>query len=306
MRRSESVVRGAVFVAVCAVCVAGTAFPAESTPIYDESGNGLKQIMHAVDQAKKESKRVLIQFGGNWCGWCVKLHSLCQSDATLSATLNKNYIVVHLDTQSNPEVAKTYAPEAKSVPYLEVLDSDGNILTTQQTEVFESGGGHDPAKLNAWLVEWATKPVEAKQVLSTAVSHATKSEKKVLLVFGAPSCGWCRKLEAILHNDTVSPVMFKDYFVAKIDLSTQQGAQELETKYRTQGSGGIPWFAVLDAKAQAIMTADSPSIGNVGCPAKPEEIAWFQEVVAKTATRITPEERATLGEAFAEATKAKS
>ncbi|MFA6239476.1 MAG: DUF255 domain-containing protein [Candidatus Hydrogenedentales bacterium] len=308
MRVRKTALRNAVaiWVMTLAYGVAGYSYAAEAAPIYDESGKGLQQIMHAVDQAKKESKRVLVQFGGNWCGWCIRLHELCQKDATLTATLNKLFVVVLLDTRSNPEVVKSYAPDHKSVPYLEVLDADGNIITTQNTEVFELGSGHDPKKLNDWLTEWGTKPVDSKQVLDTTLSHAAKSDKKVLLVFGAPSCGWCRKLETILHSDAVSPIMFKDYLIAKVDLDSQSGAKELEAKYRTRGGGGIPWFAVLDAKAQAIVTADKPGSGNVGCPARPEEIAWFQEVVAKTGTRITPGERDELGRIFAEETKPKS
>ena len=48
--------------------------------IYDEKADGAKQIADALVVAKKENKRVLLQFGANWCGWCHRLHGLFQTN----------------------------------------------------------------------------------------------------------------------------------------------------------------------------------------------------------------------------------
>ncbi len=294
------------------------AYADETKPkIYDESGKGLLEIMHATTKAKAESKRVLIQFGGNRCGWCVRLHDLCQKDSTLSATLSKRFVVAYVDSQTNQRTMKMYAPDVEGVPYLVVLDSDGNVLVTQSTDVFEVGSVHDPKKLNAWFEEWGTKPVDAKAVLSTAQAHAAKSDKRVFLTFGSPSCGWCRKLEAILHSDTVAPIMAKDFIIAKVDLGTMQNAKDVEATYRKAQpaapsadgnmiiSGGIPWFAMLDANGRVLATTDKPGYGNIGCPAKDEEIAWFTQMLSKSATRITDQEKELLAKIFKEETKPK-
>src|SRR4051794_36477725 len=65
--------------------------------IYDEHADGAKQIGDAVGQAKKENKRVLVQFGANWCGWCHKLHGLFQTDAAVAKKLKTDYVVVMVD-----------------------------------------------------------------------------------------------------------------------------------------------------------------------------------------------------------------
>ena len=42
---------------------------ASSKPaIYDESADGQKQLTQAIEQAKKDNKVILLQFGANWCG----------------------------------------------------------------------------------------------------------------------------------------------------------------------------------------------------------------------------------------------
>jgi len=47
--------------------------------------------------AKKENKRVLLQFGANWCGWCNKLHRLFESDPQIAAKLKQACVVALVD-----------------------------------------------------------------------------------------------------------------------------------------------------------------------------------------------------------------
>jgi thiol:disulfide interchange protein len=54
--------------------------PTTRANIYDETADGSKQISDALNIAKREDKRVLLQFGANWCGWCHLLHELFESN----------------------------------------------------------------------------------------------------------------------------------------------------------------------------------------------------------------------------------
>src|SRR5437899_112729 len=76
--------------------------------IYDENADGTKQIVDALAVAKKENKRVLLQFGANWCGWCHKLHKLCETDTDIAAKLKASYVVVLVDVNQghNEEINK--------------------------------------------------------------------------------------------------------------------------------------------------------------------------------------------------------
>lgn len=68
-------------VAVVGSSAAGVEAPKTTASVYDEKLDGEKQIAEALAAAKPEKKRVLLQFGANWCGWCVKLHKLFHDDA---------------------------------------------------------------------------------------------------------------------------------------------------------------------------------------------------------------------------------
>ena len=127
-------------------------------PIYDESADGAKQIADALAVAKKGNKRVLLQFGANWCGWCHKLHALFEKDAEIAATLKQSYVVVLVDVNKghNQAINKQYGnPTRFGLPVIVVLDAEGKVLTTKDSGELEEGDHHSPAKVLAFLKKWA-------------------------------------------------------------------------------------------------------------------------------------------------------
>ena len=135
---------------------AATALP----PIYDESADGTKQIADALALAGKDGKRVLLQFGANWCPWCHKLHSLFKTDKDIAARLKSDYVVVLIDVNKgrNGDVDAKYGhPTRLGLPVLVVLDADGKQLTTKDSGELEEGNHHSPVKVLAFLDKWSPK-----------------------------------------------------------------------------------------------------------------------------------------------------
>jgi thiol:disulfide interchange protein len=125
---------------------------------YDTTLDGAKQIDAAVATARKEGKRILLQFGANWCVWCVRLHTLFESDKRIAARLKESYVVVPIDVNQghNADVNERYGkPTRFGLPAIVVLDSSGKALVTQDTEQLEEGDRHSPAKVLAFLDKWA-------------------------------------------------------------------------------------------------------------------------------------------------------
>jgi thiol:disulfide interchange protein len=127
--------------------------------IYDESADGSKQIAEAVVLAGKEHKRVLLQFGANWCGWCHKLHTLFETDKSIAQVLRSNYVVALIDVNErhNEDLFKKYSAGGSGIPFIVILDTDGKYLHTQHTAVLEEGDHHSPQKVLAFLNEWTRK-----------------------------------------------------------------------------------------------------------------------------------------------------
>jgi thiol:disulfide interchange protein len=128
---------------------------------YDEKADGAQQIAEALAAAQPGHKRVLLQFGANWCGWCRKLHGLYHDDPAIAAELKAHYVVVFVDVNGghNKAIDARYGnPSNLGLPALVVLDATGRQLTTQDSSALEEGNHHSQPKVLAFLQKWAAKP----------------------------------------------------------------------------------------------------------------------------------------------------
>lgn len=78
----------------------------------------------------------------------------------------------------------------------------------------------------------------------------------------------------------------KDYVLLSLDSGKHTNAAPVIQKLRAgHRGGGIPWMTILDGDGKELVTANGPK-GNVGCPAQPEEIAWFRTMLERTGKRL--------------------
>ena len=85
------------------------------------------------------------------------MSGLLNTNAEISRIIKEHYVVVLIDVDKghNADVVKRYGdPTRFGLPVLVVLDSDGKLLTTQDTGKLEEGDHHDPAKVIAFLEKW--------------------------------------------------------------------------------------------------------------------------------------------------------
>jgi thioredoxin-related protein len=262
--------------------------PATRKAIYDKQADAREQVVKATAQAKRDSKRVLLMFGGDWCGWCHKLHELFVNNPEIRKTLVDEYVMVmvELESPNATDLLKTCKAALSSdelqkgvgYPFLAVLDNEGKVVTAQRTDPLEEGDHHDPKKVHAFLSRWVAAHKDANLVVEEVLSRAASEDKRVFLAFGAPWCGWCHRLEDWLAQPEVATTMGLDFIVAKIDIDRMTHGKEVMLRYRTKESGGIPWYTILDSKGKELATADGPD-GNIGYPFEPKEIDQFLAIV---------------------------
>jgi thiol:disulfide interchange protein len=122
--------------------------------LYSETANPTADIAAALARARREHKRVILDFGGNWCGDCQVL-DIYYHRSPNAELLAKNFILVHVNIghmDKNVEVAKKYnVPITKGVPALAVIDANGNLLYAQREKEFEHTS---PEAITAFLNRW--------------------------------------------------------------------------------------------------------------------------------------------------------
>jgi thiol:disulfide interchange protein len=126
--------------------------------LYSETANPTADINAALAQARREHKRVILDFGGNWCGDCQVL-DIYYHQSPNAELLAKNFILVHINIghmDKNVDVAKKYnVPITKGVPALAVIDANGQLLYAEREKEFEHP---TPQAITAFLNRW--KPVK--------------------------------------------------------------------------------------------------------------------------------------------------
>jgi thiol:disulfide interchange protein len=125
--------------------------------IYSETAKPAQDIAAALGQAKREHKRVILDFGGDWCGDCQVL-DIYFHQAPNAELLEKNFVLVHVwigNEDANLDVAAKYGvPVNKGVPALAVLDANGKTLYSQQTGEFRDMRHMDSTSVTEFLTKW--------------------------------------------------------------------------------------------------------------------------------------------------------
>src|SRR4030095_5069244 len=123
-------------------------------------GRADADIAAGLKEATKTNRRVLVDFGGNWCPDCIVLARYFHA-AENTALLDKHYVLVHVNVgekgiTDNFAIAERYGiPLKKGVPALAVLEPDGRVVFAQKQGEFEAMRKVDPASVRDFLKKWA-------------------------------------------------------------------------------------------------------------------------------------------------------
>ena len=114
---------GVVLILAAGVAGGGEGSKAERKPIYQVDGKGMERVEAALVRAGRDNKRVLLKIGGNWCGWCYKLHDVLNQEKAVASLLRAEYELVMIDSQADKAVIEKWGIRPKGYPYLAVLDA---------------------------------------------------------------------------------------------------------------------------------------------------------------------------------------
>jgi thioredoxin 1 len=148
------------FAAMFAFAV-GPARPA-TRDIYPDPAQAKVDLATALKTAAQTHKRILLDFGGNWCGDCQVLDYYFH-DAKNLPLLESNFVLVHVNIgrmDENVDIARHYdVPLERGVPALAVLSDRGKLLYSQRQGEFEKMRSMESSSVTEFLVQW--RPTKA-------------------------------------------------------------------------------------------------------------------------------------------------
>jgi thiol:disulfide interchange protein len=140
-----------------ATAPATAAVPFTKRHIYSETADPKADINAALVQAKREHKRVIVDFGGDWCGDCQVL-DIYFHQAPNNELLAKHFVLVHVwvgHIDTNLDIPDKYGVAIhKGVPALAVLAPDGSVVFAQKMGEFEKMQHMESSSVTEFLNKW--------------------------------------------------------------------------------------------------------------------------------------------------------
>ncbi len=144
---------GGVFTLAPGAQVTGSPYP--HAHIYPEISQAQNDIQTALVEARQTHKRVILDFGGDWCPDCQVLN-IYFGQSPNRELLDKNFIRVNVNIgreDANLDIAHRYGVPVQGVPALAVLDEHGKVLYSQNKE-FADMRHMQSSDLTEFLNKW--------------------------------------------------------------------------------------------------------------------------------------------------------
>lgn len=126
---------------------------------YDPKADPAKDLAAAQAEAARSGKRILMDVGGEWCGWCHRMEAFIVGNPEIRTLLEANYVLlkVHFGDENKNEKFLSAYPKIEGYPHLFVLDANGKLLHSQDTGQLEEGKGYHLGRFREFLAKWAPR-----------------------------------------------------------------------------------------------------------------------------------------------------
>ena len=153
---------------------------------YDSGRDAREDIETGTAQAKAAGKKVLIEVGGEWNGWCGRLDQFLKENPDLGAQLNQAFVTVKVGVEQGvppPEALSAYPP-MPGYPHFFVVDENGAVQSQPASDL-EAGDYFDRDKFLLFIHSHPPKTPSATPVAVPIVTPATVSSTTPVAVSSA-------------------------------------------------------------------------------------------------------------------------
>ncbi|MBI1406893.1 MAG: DUF255 domain-containing protein [Caulobacter sp.] len=136
--------------------------------LYDQAATPAEvnaRLDAAFARARLEDKRVIVDLGGDWCGWCLVLAAVMDLPQ-VKPFIEDNFVVVPvyvpstgIDDDGRKALKRFRTGRVNGYPWLIVAESNGKVLASS-SEITDEANETPQAMVN-WLRRWARRPAVA-------------------------------------------------------------------------------------------------------------------------------------------------
>lgn len=122
---------------------------------YDKARDPDVDLAEAIRRADTDGKRIVLQVGGDWCGWCARISDYMETNQRVHDLLVKNFVVMKVTYPGDhAETFLSKYPKCDAYPHFFVLEKDGTFLHSQGTSELEKGDSYDEGVFANFLSAW--------------------------------------------------------------------------------------------------------------------------------------------------------
>jgi len=124
--------------------------------VYDEQSDPFKDAGAAIKLAKETNRNVLIEIGGNWCGWCKKMDEFLVKNPDVYKKLHDEFVLLKIsvsDTNENEAFMKSLPP-VLGYPHMYVSTNTGKMILSKDTAELLEDEQYSKEQWLAFLNKW--------------------------------------------------------------------------------------------------------------------------------------------------------
>ena len=107
---------------------------------------------------------------------------------------------------------------------------------------------------------------DGRELIAAALTRTRSSHKRVLVLFGANWCPWCRRLHRTLTADVAVAKLIASHFeLVLVDVNTRHGTKRnahVNEQYGDPLQNGMPVFVVLDRDGRQLATRETATLSD--------------------------------------------
>lgn len=125
---------------------------------YDEAADADADVAKAFARAQANGKRVMLNFGGDWCPDCRVLAGIMELPE-VKAFLDAHYELVKVDVgrfNKNLHIPQKYGVEKlRGVPSVMIVSADGTLINATDSSELANARKMAPQAMADWLAKYA-------------------------------------------------------------------------------------------------------------------------------------------------------